>query len=261
MQIIKKTVVSITAGLLILCSYKTLWAQGPADNNEAQRPAISIIIDDMGNNLDAGRYAIWLPGPITYAILPFSPHGKELSELAVSLDKEVILHSPMQSMGHSHHTDPGILTLDMNEQEFKDTLRQNLDFLPNIIGINNHMGSLLTQQPVHMKWVMETINQRGNLFFVDSLTTHKSVAYQVATKNNIPSIQRDIFLDHEAGMETMTDQFYNLIKAARFNGSALAIGHPYPSTTEALHYFIPLLDALEIDLVNASQMVKYRRNK
>ena len=44
---------------------------------------VAIIIDDLGYELDAGRRAIALPGPLTYAVLPGTPRGRPMPPLAI----------------------------------------------------------------------------------------------------------------------------------------------------------------------------------
>ena len=62
---------------------------------------ISIIIDDLGNSLPAGKQAVRLPGPVACAILPHTPYAVDLDEMAHRHGKEVLLHLPMEPVGAS----------------------------------------------------------------------------------------------------------------------------------------------------------------
>ncbi|HEC19377.1 MAG TPA: divergent polysaccharide deacetylase family protein [Gammaproteobacteria bacterium] len=224
------------------------------DAAETQAAVIGIIIDDIGNLASRDRRALNLPGPVTYAFLPGTPHARELAELAHRRRKEVMVHLPMESMEHNP-LGPGALTLDMTEQAFAKQLQLDLDAIPYAVGINNHMGSLLTQHPGHMQWLMNTLRQRKNLYFVDSYTTKTSIAQQLANENWIPNIRRDVFLDHDRNPDTIRFHLRRLINKARQKGRALGIGHPFPETMAVLEQELPKLQAQGVTLLPVSQLV------
>lgn len=225
----------------------------------AQRPAIAIIIDDLGNNTKDER-AIDLPGAIACAFLPYAPYTKTFATKAHSQNKEVMLHAPMESL-HGHAMGPGSLTLHMTEKQFISTLQDDLAAVPHVQGINNHMGSLLTRHPGHMLWLMQEMNRHGDLFFVDSRTTLGSVAQSVAAENSIPNLDRDIFLDAEPGAEFVEKQFTRLLKIAQTQGVALAIGHPYPATMKVLEQRLQQLDTIGIDLVSVAELIQRKKQE
>lgn len=208
---------------------------------QAQTVFISIILDDMGGRLAEGRRVLQLPAPIACAFLPLAPYTQQLAQEAHLKNKEVLLHLPMQAM-QLRRLDRGGVTLDMHEAEFLRVLREDIKRIPHIVGINNHMGSLLTQHPGHMQWLMDEMGRQKGLFFIDSRTTHASVAYRLAQENNIPSAQRDVFLDSEQDVVKIERQFDALIRQAKKTGYAIAIGHPYPETLSVLEKRLTQLD-------------------
>lgn len=224
-----------------------------AVNIPAGMNKIAIIIDDMGYNYSQGVKAIALPGAITYAIIPHSPKASFFALEAQKHNKEVMLHAPMSTV---HNTPLGKhgLTENMNEADFKEALRLSLDSLPGAIGVNNHMGSLLTQKSLPMEWVMQSLKKR-RLYFIDSRTTASSVAWQVAQDFNIPSLKRDVFLDHTPTTAFIAQQFKLLISIAKRKGYAVAIAHPYPETINYLKQQLPMLAQHNIALVPASELV------
>ena len=222
---------------------------------ESARPKIAIIIDDLGYERRVGERAIALPGPITYAVLPGTPRARHLSEVALAAGKEIILHLPMQAEAGNEPIDPGSLRLDMSRSEFDETLADNIEAVPHIIGINGHRGSLLTRHPGHMQWLMDEIRDREPLFFVDSYTTHESVALHIAAENGVPAIRRDVFLDPDDSLETVRREFARLKKLAEHQGFAVGIGHPYPATLGFLEEALPALEADGFDLVGVSTLV------
>ncbi len=212
------------AGLLML---PALLVSLPCGAEEL--PAITIIIDDMGNHEGWGIGALDLPGSVTYAFLPHTQHASSLAEKAHTAGKEVMLHLPMESDG-GKRLGPGGLTLHMTEKHFQRILAEDIQAVPHAKGVNNHMGSLLTQHPGAMGWLMEGLQRRGGLFFIDSRTSEQTVARQVAEEHQIPNAQRDIFLDNSRDPEAIRTQFKQLIKQAKRSGYAVGIGHPYPET-------------------------------
>jgi polysaccharide deacetylase 2 family uncharacterized protein YibQ len=221
----------------------------------AESPRIAIIIDDLGYQLEAGHRSINLPGPVACAILPSTPRATKLAETAFANGKEVLLHLPLQAGSEDGRPEPGGLLLDMSREQFTTTFAKNLDSVPHAIGVNSHRGSMLTRHPGHMSWLMEELFKRGDLFFVDSYTTHQSVALQLARENGVPALRRDVFLDPDRKAETVQREFERLKDLARKNGAAIGIGHPFPSTLALLEREIPKLNDEGIELVSISELI------
>jgi len=216
---------------------------------------IAIIIDDLGYKLEEGRRAIQLPGPVAYAILPGTPRGKALAETAHDNGKEVLLHLPLQAVGYRGSPEASSITLDMSRERLRSVFAAAIDSVPFAIGVNGHRGSLLTRHPGHMRWLMEEIRDRDDLFFVDSYTTPASVALQVAEETGIASMKRDVFLDHDITAEAIAFQFKRLKSLARQHGVAVAIGHPHSATLELLERELPKLLDEGIELVAISELL------
>lgn len=215
---------------------------------------LALIIDDLGDNFARGRAALELPGPITYSILPQTPYAGRLATMAHEQGKEVMLHQPMDSRT-GNRLGPGGLTLHMTREQFIATLKANLESVPYAKGINNHMGSLLTRHPGHMAWLMEELRHHGGLYFVDSRTTSKSVALQIAGEYGLPSLSRSVFIDHTAEPLEIARQLVRLTQMAQRFGDVVAIGHPYPETVAVLKHWLEHLDILGLKLVPVSALM------
>ncbi len=224
-------------------------------------PRIAIIIDDLGYGLAAGERALNLPGPIAYGVLPATPRGRVLAEKAYSNGKEVLLHLPLQSATQREAIEPGGLRLDMTRGQFASTFAESFESIPHVVGINSHRGSLLTRHPGHMAWLMEEIQRRGDLFFVDSYTTHESIALKLALEAGVPAVKRDVFLDPEKVPGTIAREFARLKKLARQRGFAVGIGHPYPETLTLLEDELPKLEDEGFELVSISRYVELKNKR
>ena len=220
------------------------------DTERAVPPTIAIIIDDMGHNLEEGRRLVAMDQPLTLAFLPYRPFTKQLASLAHQQHKEIMLHAPMANT-RNYGLGPGGLTPEMDEQSMVTTLRRALQSIPHVQGVNNHMGSLLTQQLQPMDWVMKELF-RYPVYFIDSRTIASSVAGDVAAAYRIPTMTRDVFLDHEQTEEFVDRQFKLLIKRAKENGSAIGIGHPHKVTVDYLEKHLPKLDEQGIAIATVS---------
>lgn len=221
-------------------------------------PTIAIIIDDMGHNLREGERLANLDQPLTLAFLPYRRHTDALARLAHSRDKEIMLHAPMANT-QNFSLGPGGLTADMDEQSVTTTLRRALQSIPHVQGVNNHMGSLLTQKLRPMDWVMKEL-YRYPVYFVDSRTIASTIAADTATAYQIPTLKRDVFLDHEQTEAYVDRQFRELIRLAKENGSAVGIAHPHTVTVDYLEKHLPRLDEQGIAIATISGLWAIRNN-
>tara|TARA_R110002049_G_scaffold80302_2_gene204269 strand:- start:23 stop:910 length:888 start_codon:yes stop_codon:yes gene_type:complete len=212
-----------------------------------------IIIDDMGNNLRRGLSALELPGRLTYAVIPFTPFATTLADAAVAGGKEVMLHAPMSTV-EDMPLERGALTSNLSREVFRQALRDALSSLPQARGLNNHMGSELTQQRRQMAWLMQELRTH-DLYFVDSRTSDKTVAATVAAEFNVPHLSRQVFLDNERTLEAIDARFREVLALIDETGFAVAIGHPYPETIAYLRAALPLLAQTGIELAYVSDMV------
>ncbi len=218
-------------------------------------PKLSIIIDDIGYNR---RYhdLVDLGVPITLAVIPFTPYGHDAARLAHSAGIEVMLHMPMEPQGYpaSNPGESARLTT-MDREVVLGKLRAALGDVPYVKGINNHMGSRFTEYTTGMIVVLEEIKKR-NLFFIDSRTSPRSKGYAIAKKIGVRSARRSVFIDNVQSEEAIKRQLMKAVRLAKDNGEAIAIGHPYPATTETLRKVIPMIEKEGVELVAASALAR-----
>lgn len=219
--------------------------------------SIAIIIDDIGYRQHNDLLAISLPGKIAYAIMPHTPNARNMSRLAAQRGKLVLIHLSMQplELENQRFLGPGALTQVMDKSEFMQTIDNNINSLPEAVGVNNHMGSLLTQSPNHMNWLMESLD-KNTLFYLDSVTSDKSIANEVALEKNVPFLKRDIFLDNKKDINYIQSQFNELISMAKSNGYAIAIGHPHPETINVLRQNLGKIDEFGVRLVSLVDLLE-----
>ncbi|WP_245568320.1 divergent polysaccharide deacetylase family protein [Ferrimonas futtsuensis] len=223
-----------------------LWAQ------TAAAAELTLIIDDVGyRQTDKGVLA--LPAATTLSVLPHTPWGRQLAIAGWRRGNEIMLHLPMLADG-GNALGPSALVGGMTPWEVQVTIKRALADIPFVQGINNHMGSTLTRQRPMMDSVMTEVADR-DLYFVDSLTTPDSVAYDAAVAQGIPALKRHVFLDNETQEVDLQKQFDQAVTIAKRYGRAVLIGHPYPETLAFLEQTLPILEDQGVSLVPASALL------
>jgi uncharacterized protein len=218
-----------------------------------ERPMIAVVVDDLGLNRRNTAALNQLKAPLTLAFLPYAGALEEQAQAGRAAGHELIVHVPMQPLGRDW-PGPNALLASLGEEEFVRRLQENLDRFSGFVGINNHMGSLLTTDPELMGLVMAEMRRR-DLLFLDSKTTPDSVALQQARRHGVPAVQRDVFLDNEINHSYVQRQLAATEVVARRNGMAVAIGHPHDVTIEALRRWLPTLERRGFRLVPLSTIV------
>lgn len=214
------------------------------------KPQIMIIIDDVGYR-HSDMATLQLPTSVTLSILPDTPLGSTIADQAARQGRDVMLHLPMESE-HGNKLGPRALTVGMYPHVIADTLSDALRTVPNAMGINNHMGSLLTRERLPMQALMQAVKKEG-LFFIDSKTTPDSVAADIAKRVGIPTAERDVFLDHVHTRDFLEQQMAQLVDIALARGMAIGIAHPHPLSVEFLNEALPRLKEQGITLISATE--------
>jgi polysaccharide deacetylase 2 family uncharacterized protein YibQ len=223
---------------------------------DAHAPAkIAIIIDDMGPDRRNGFGVIKIDEPLTLAFLPCAERLPEMTEIAANRGHELMIHMPMEP--ENSKLDIGSIGLrdGMNQDEWSTELDKAFASFKGYAGLNNHMGSRLTQNQEAMDYVMTRLVEQG-LYFVDSKTIATSVANDSARNAGLKTANRDVFLDHEENIEFVREALVKLEETAKRKGHAIAIGHPKSVTIQGLNEWIPTLEAKGIELVHASALVR-----
>ncbi len=222
---------------------------------------LAIIIDDMGESVLYARNLAELDFPVTFSVLPFNSRTREVCSLAKSFQIELMLHLPMEPDGYPDRANPGpgALFVHMDPLQIKTIFINDLHQVPNAVGLNNHMGSRFTQDKESMSVLFDEIKKRG-LFFVDSLTTSKSVGKILAQKNNVPYLQRQIFLDNIQDEKAILFQLQKAETIALKKGTAIAIGHPYTQTLKALQDWQKVRNK-SVQVVQIRSLIKIKNSK
>jgi polysaccharide deacetylase 2 family uncharacterized protein YibQ len=230
----------------------------------AQAGVIGIIIDDIGYNYPIGLRSAGLHPAVTLSILPEAPFAKKLAANLNRGGHEVMLHLPMQAELTRAPKEPVVLTENMQEDEFKTIVENYLHNFPEAHGVNNHMGSLLTQKSKQMEWLMEIISAKDFLYFIDSRTHKRTVAENLASQFTINTARRTIFLDQGRktnNPKSVWKQVRKLQQQANLSGFALAIAHPRSDTLAVLSKALPWLESQGHTIVPISRYIQLKEEQ
>lgn len=226
-----------------------------SENEVHFSPKVAFIIDDLGYEIEVAKKMLELEFPLTLSILPFLKYSEYMAEEGKKNNQEIMLHLPMEPNDSSIDPGPGAIKSYMSEEEIRQAVRGSIFDFPYVIGMNNHMGSKITEDREIMKIILEEI-KRYNLFFIDSMTSKNSIAYQVAQEMGVKTAVRAVFLDNENDMEYIKGQMLEVQKIALRDGEAIAIGHSRINTFYVLKRMIPELIRAGIEIVPVSELVK-----
>ncbi len=219
---------------------------------------VAIIIDDVGYDRKTAEGFLALGVPLTFSVLPEGSYNKPIIDKALQHHVEIMLHQPMEPIDYpSVNPGPGALLTTMSPDELITQLNANLDSLPQVKGVNNHMGSKLTASSEQMRQVF-TILKKRDLFFVDSRTSADTLCRPSAALLRLPFAERDVFIDHVQTPAFVRQQLKRLIERANQQGYAIGIAHPHPVTLEVLKEMLPELKSA-VSLTVASKVVAFQQ--
>jgi polysaccharide deacetylase 2 family uncharacterized protein YibQ len=221
------------------------------------RPLIAVVLDDVGVARSHAELAIDLPGVITLSFMTYADGVADMAARARAKGHELMLHVPMEPLGHEIDAGPHVLTVGASDSELLKRLAWGLDRFPGYIGINNHMGSRFTQDERGMQVVLAELKRR-NLLFLDSRTISNTVGDKLATRMGVPHVMRDVFLDNEMDEAAVIKQLMQAERVAARTGQAIAIGHPHPATIAAIRAWMPKAEARGFVIVPLSAVAKLR---
>ncbi len=226
----------------------------PPNRPTTGQPRVAIIIDDIGYDRGLAHKFMAFKVPLTFSVLPDSPFGDTLAREIKAQGLELMLHQPMEPKEYpTANPGPGALLSAMTADELIAQLERNLDRLPGVKGVNNHMGSQLTTESTRMYQVLSVLKKR-KLYFIDSRSTADTICLPSARMLQVRFAERDIFLDHFQKADFIRKQFRLLVKEAQMHGQAVAIAHPHSITVKIFREILPELQK-QVQLVPASEVV------
>ncbi len=226
----------------------------PLVSPPANAPKLAIIIDDCGQWPEIERGYTELPIPLTLAIMPHVRYTAQIAQTAAAAGKGIMLHLPMEAIS-GIKAGAGEITTGMSDAQVTAQTEDDVAQVPLAKGMNNHEGSSASANARIMKDVIAVAKSHG-LFFIDSRTSALTVAAREAQLDGVPTASRDVFLDNRADLIATETMLQHAAAIAQQKGSAIAIGHPKPTTLDALRLMYPKIEQEGVQFVLAQDLVQ-----
>lgn len=219
---------------------------------------VAIIVVDFGYQDEALiRGFCALKQTITFSVLPDREKAAWIAEQAAAAGHGVMVYLSMEPLDYPRH-DPGpnAVLMDHPPEKIRTLIRMARANLPQAKGVNNHMGSRLTEDPTAIRRVLTEIDRHG-LFFVDSFTSPRSTAWSVAEEMGMPAGRNAMFLDRKKTKESVEQSVEALAEMAGRTGTVIGLGSARPATLAALERVLPELEQRGIAFISASEAVRH----
>jgi uncharacterized protein len=223
----------------------------------SRRPArVAVIVDALGGRADVAEHVLALRRPVAVAVLPELPLSRRIARDAARAGLEVLVQLPLEPYRFPEaDPGPGRLLASMAPAEVTKRTRQHLAAVPGAVGVVTHMGSRFTEDRRQMRAVLEPVFLQG-LFFVDSVTSPRSVGYDLARALGVPAGRRQVFVDPDESEATARARLRAVERWATSRGDVLAIAHGRLLTVRLLEEALPGWEARGVRLVPVSELVK-----
>lgn len=221
---------------MLLCGCRAPVPVQPAARTPVVREKqLFIVIDDAGLALAETQQFLDIPVPMTIAVLPHLEDTDAVCRaIARYRDKEIILHQPMEAYDANKNPGRGAILSSTHPGQVEAILDWNLSSVRGAVGMNNHMGSRITENAGLMREVLRYCRDNG-LHFLDSKTAYNSVVPDIARQERMHLEQRDSFLDIQHDREYVRRMWSQAVAKARREGYAVVIGHAWcPETAAAI---------------------------
>jgi len=224
-------------------------------------PFVAIVVDDLGVNIPRTKDILSIKAPLTASFLTYSEHLQDFYQESLRAGHEVMIHAPMEPKSSSDVA-PDELKVSMSDEEIEKNFLEMISKFngAGVLFVNNHMGSLFTENKEKLDIVMKVLKREG-LFFLDSKTTSNTLGEEVALENGVEYLKRDVFLDNKNDAEHIKKQLERLENIARKRGYAVAICHPKSQTVQILKEWLESLKNKDIKLVHLRELMSIKRKK
>lgn len=214
---------------------------------EGAKPKLAIIIDDVSNRRQLNK--IQATGlKITPSIFPPSKRSMTSHNLAKGL-AHYMIHLPMESGSAQFNTQTKTLITTFSKEQIEARVKELRVLFPTARYINNHTGSVFTDNYAAMQTLYTVLRKEG-FVFVDSRTIASTKVPRITEEFGDAYVARDVFIDNEHHVSYIHRQLQKAVKMAKKRGYAIAIGHPHKMTMKALSSAADIFKDVELVYVD-----------
>ncbi len=223
---------------------------------------LAVCIDDAGESdvsFAAQKEFEKIDIPFTLAIMPNQEYTQAAAKSWAKTGRPLIVHQPMEIKNtpkENHEAFPCIFT-DMSRAEISRILDNAFAQLPQAMGLNNHQGSKVSEDPRTMDIVVQELKARKKFFF-DSATSPIAHAQGplAAAKHQIPYARNQFFIDNSSEVDKIKERIYTGARVAKNHGTAILIGHARPNTAKAFREILPELKKQNVEFIPLTDLIE-----
>jgi polysaccharide deacetylase 2 family uncharacterized protein YibQ len=230
----------------------------PADSDA---PRIAIVIGGLGIGVTNTSDAIKrLPGPVTFAFLPYGSDIERQITLARAGGHEILLQIPMEPFDYPDN-DPGPQTLltSLDASQNVDRLQSLMARAHGYVGVANFMGSRFSASEQALAPVLKETAKRGLIYFDDG-SAPRSLAGQIAGGNSLPFAKSDVAIDTVPSATEIDRALGRLEALARERGSVIGVASALPITIDRIARWAKAAEARGVQLVPITAVVAKTRS-
>jgi len=217
---------------------------------------LALIIDDLEiSDTEISQRFLRIERPLTFSINPWRASAEKKAREVDGQNQEVIIHLPMEPDSYPRIS-PGRHAVLVNQSPLqnKRVVQDAVAALPMARGVKNFMGSRATSQRNVMEPVLREVKD-SKKYFVDSMTSSRSVAHKTAEQLEIPGGVSWGFLDTEDNQERIAARLDQASLAAMKDGPVILVARARANTLVVLEEKMQRLALRGIQFVHASTLV------
>ena len=208
-----------------------------------KKPKLVIIIDDVSTRHQLN--SIQATGiKITPSIFPPSKRSMVSHHLAKGL-AHYMIHLPMESGSAQFNKQTKTLITTFSKEQIEARVKELRVLFPTARYINNHTGSVFTDNYAAMQTLYAALRKEG-FTFVDSRTIASTKVPKITEDFGDAYVARDVFIDNEHNVPYIHRQLQKAVNMAKERGYAIAIGHPHKMTMKALSSAADIFNEVEL---------------
>jgi len=224
----------------------------PADS-KANLPRIALVISGLGvGSSNTAEALAKLPGPVTFAFMPYATDVGRLVGRARGEGHEVLLQVPMEPFDFPDN-DPGPQTLltSLAPEQNMDRMHWLMSRFQGYVGVANFMGGRFSASEASLAPMLREVAKRG-LMYLDDGASPRSLAGQIAGANNLPFVKATVVLDVVPTPGEIDRALARLESVARESGLAVGIASALPVSIARIAQWAKAAEARGFALVPIS---------
>lgn len=232
------------------------------------RPRIALVVTDLGLSQGVTDQAIhYLPGAVTLSFNPFADNLPRWVEQARRAGHEVLINLPPETGGGVRETQSLGLQLGADQSaanqsgaEAAGRLEWALNRSSGYVGVASFLGPATNGPDQTLRPILTVLRDRG-FIFVGRQPGARTPSARLAQELGVPYAAIDRQIDADPAREAIEQRLAELERAARENGTVVAMLRPHSATFERVAIWQTSLETKGIALAPITAVLNRQRNR